>query len=77
MTKTKDNLFIKAQVDNINLSGASISTELHVQNNKQFEALLIVLLQDFNEAGGDFSQLTRKYYEYRRQCKNDVKRKKR
>ena len=74
MTKTKDNLYIKAQIDNINLSGASISTELYVQNNKQFEALLIVLLQDFNEAGGDFSQLTRKFYEYRRHC-NEIKRK--
>lgn len=73
MTKTKYNLYIKAQIDNINLSGASISTELYVQNNKQFEALLIVLLQDFNEAGGDFSQLTRKFYEYRRHC-NETKR---
>lgn len=75
MTKTKDNLYIKATIDNINTSGASISTELHVQNNKQFEALLIVLLQDFNEAGGDFSQLTRKFYEYRRYCNGQIKRK--
>ena len=75
MTRTKANLFIKAQIDNITCSGASISTELHVQNNKQFEALLIVLLQDFNEAGGDFSQLTRKFYEYRRHCNNEIKRK--
>ena len=72
---TNKNLFIKAQIDNINLSGASISTELHVQNNKQFEALLIVLLQEFNEAGGDFSKLTRKFYEYRRHCNNEIKRK--
>lgn len=75
MTKTKDNLFIKAQIDNITYSGASISTELHVQNNKQFEALLIVLLQDFNEAGGNFSKLTRKFYKYRRQCNNENQKK--
>lgn len=75
MSKTKDNLYIKAQIDNINMSGASISTELHVQNNKQFEVLLIVLLQDYNEAGGDFSQLTRKFYEYRRHCNSEIKRK--
>ena len=68
---TNKNLFIKAQIDDITYSGASISTELHVQNNKQFEALLIVLLLDFNEAGGDFSQLTRKFYEYRRHCNNE------
>ena len=66
MTKTKDNIFIKANIDNITYSGASITTELNLQNNNQFEALLIALLDDFNEAGGDFSQLTRKYYEYRR-----------
>lgn len=75
MTKIKDNLYIKAVIDNITSSGASISTELHVQNNRQFEALLIVLLEEFNEAGGDFSQLTRKYYEYRRHCNNEIKRK--
>lgn len=75
MTSTKENLYIKAKIDNITYSGASISTELHVQNNKQFEALLIVLLQEFNEAGGDFSQLTRKYYEYRRHCNSEIKRK--
>ena len=75
MTSTKANLYITAHIDNVTVSGASISTDIHLQNNRQFEALLIVLLEEFNEAGGDFSQLTRKFYVYRRHCNNEIKRK--